>query len=375
MRLNVPLGKSILRVVLLGASNLDLLETPLWQVDIAGAKVAAQFGVLQSESGGQSPDLGAVVRGNILDNLDSPVVLRITNSGVSVTRNLLIRLGNWCWDVVRVKVAAGLGVDETENIAVSDELWWSLLIVVWLSSVWVEPPLVVRILVVIASNLLLSGSIWVGLNVGVEKTSTVPHVLDGCAGAVSDLKWRVLSDFGTSEVGLEEGAHLGVSWSGVFENGEVSGEGEHVDDDWDNNQATNSGHDVCAKLSLWHLVVSELVPEILNGVEPNQGGNEESNPLNTADTADAESGQCQPCEPLEAEALVLESVESSPAENRGKGEAEKHRVEKDESADSRVGVLAEDHKSDEPHRWALEVELLSGEVCQRDADGAEEGIE
>lgn len=59
--LDVPLGESILRVVLLGTSNLDLLETPLWQVDIAGAKVAAQFSVLQPKSSGQSPDLGAVV--------------------------------------------------------------------------------------------------------------------------------------------------------------------------------------------------------------------------------------------------------------------------------------------------------------------------
>ena len=267
--LNIPLSKSILRVVLLGASNLDLLETPLWQVDIAGAKVAAQFSVLQPEGSGQSPDLGAVIRGDILDNLDSPVVLRITNSGVSVARNLLVRLGDWCWNVVRVEVAAGLGVDKTENIAVSNELRWRFLIVVWLSSVWVEPPLVVGILVVIASDLLLSRSIWVGLDVGVEKTTTISHVLDGCAGSVGDLKWRILPDLGTSEVGLEEGAHLGVSRSGVLENGKVSGEGEHVDDDWDNNQATNSGHDVRTKLGLWHLVVSKLVPEILNGVKTN----------------------------------------------------------------------------------------------------------
>lgn len=57
---------------------------------------------------------------------------------------------------MRVKVATGLGVDKTENIAVSNELRWSLLIIIWLSSVWVEPPLVIGILVVIASDLLLS---------------------------------------------------------------------------------------------------------------------------------------------------------------------------------------------------------------------------
>lgn len=154
----------------------------------------------------------------------------------------------------------------------------------------------------------------------------------------------------------------------------MSSEGEHVDDGWNNDQSTNSGHDVCAKLGFWHFVVSELVPEILNGVETNQGGNEESNPLDTADASNAESSKCQPGEPLEAEALVLESVKSSPAEDRGEGKAEKHRVEEDESADSRVGVLAQDHESDKPHSWALEVELLSGKVCQWNADSAEECV-
>lgn len=51
---------------------------------------------------------------------------------------------------------------------------------------------------------------------GVKKTSTVTHVLDGSAGTVGNLKWRILSNLGTSEVGLEEGAHLGISWPRVL---------------------------------------------------------------------------------------------------------------------------------------------------------------
>ena len=323
-------------IVVLGASDLDLLETPLWQVDVSSAEIAAQNSVLQSEGSSQSPHLGAIVRGDILDNLHGPMVLFIANSGVSVARNLLVGLGDWCWDIVGVKIAAGLGVNETENIAVSDKLWWSLSIIIWLSSVWVEPPLVVGIFVVIAGNLLLARSFWVGLNVGVKKSTTISHVLNCRAGAVGNLKWRVLSDLGASEVGLEERAHLSISWSAVLKNGEVSSEGEHVDDDWNNNQSTNSGHNVCAEFSLWHLIVSELVPEVLDGVKANQCSNEESNPLNTAHTSDAETGKCQPGEPLKAEALVLESMESGPAENGGEGEAEEHGVEEDESADSRI---------------------------------------
>lgn len=127
--------------------------------------------------------------------------------------------------------------------------------------------------------------------------------------------------------------------------------------------------------NLGHLVVSELVPEILNGVESDEGSAKESNPLNTAHASDAQTSQSKPCEPLEAEALVLKSMESGPAKDSCEGEAQQHRVEKNESADSRVGVFAENHKSDEPDSWSLEVELPGSVVGQRDTDGTEEGIE
>lgn len=70
-----------------------------------------------------------------------------------------------------------------------------------------------------------------------------------------------------------------------------------------------------------HLGVTELSPEILNGVEADESSNEKTNKLNTADTANAETSQEQPEEPLRLEAVVSLVVELGPAENGGDGTA------------------------------------------------------
>ena len=49
MALDVPVGVDVTRVVLLYASGLDLLETPLGKVDVASSEVAAKILVLKSE--------------------------------------------------------------------------------------------------------------------------------------------------------------------------------------------------------------------------------------------------------------------------------------------------------------------------------------
>lgn len=79
--------------------------------------------------------------------------------------------------------------------------------------------------------------------------------------------------------------------------------------------------------NLGHFQVSKLVPQILNGVDANQGGTEQADHLDTADTANAQAGQEKPREPLQREALVLQPVESRPAKNGGERKAEEHRVE------------------------------------------------
>lgn len=92
--LDVPVRVSVTGVVVLGASNLDLPETPLGQVDVTGAQVTPKDLVFQTESGGQSPDSASVFGGNVSHNLYLPVVLIITNSEVTIRGDLLVSLGD-----------------------------------------------------------------------------------------------------------------------------------------------------------------------------------------------------------------------------------------------------------------------------------------
>jgi hypothetical protein len=83
------------------------------------------------------------------------MILLVTNSGVSVTRNFSVGLSNGSSNLVGVKIAAGLGVDKTQDITIGNEFRICLRIILRLGAVGVEPPLVVGIFVVVASNLLL----------------------------------------------------------------------------------------------------------------------------------------------------------------------------------------------------------------------------
>lgn len=124
-----------------------------------------------------------------------------------------------------------------------------------------------------------------------------------------------------------------------------------------------------------HLEVAKLIPQVFDGVQSNQRSDEEPDQFNTSNTANAEPRHEQPEEPFRLEALVLQSVEFGPAKNSSHGTREEHGVEKDEAADGRVRVLAEDHQRNEPDRRTPQVELLSGPVGHGNTDGAEEGVE
>ena len=68
-------------------------------------------------------------------------------------------------------------------------------------------------------------------------------------------------------------------------------------------------------------------------------------------------------------------MEPGPAEDGCESEEQEHAVKQDKSADRSVAVLEQDHSSNEPDRRPLEVELLCGEVCERNAEGAKGGVE
>lgn len=279
-------------VVSFGAGSLDLLETPLGKVNGSGAEVASQNLVLQAECSGESADLGAITRVGVLDDLNLPVVLLITNGKVAIARNLLVTLGHGSGDLVGVQVAAGLGMDQANSAAITNETdLVRALVISLLPAVGVEEPVVVGILVMIASHLLLVRTLGVGLNVTVKQATTIAHVLDSHAGAESDLQRAVPANLGAPQVGLEERGHLGIARAGVSQNTEVDGKADKVNHEGQDNKASNTGGNVGSQNLDGHLGIAELVPEVLNSVKTDKSGNEESNPLDTANKANAETGQ------------------------------------------------------------------------------------
>ena len=67
-----------------------------------------------------------------------------------------------------VQVAAGLGVNQSQDIAISNKLDRGLGIKFGIRAVRIEPPFIVGVLVVIAGDLLLRGAFGICLDVGVK---------------------------------------------------------------------------------------------------------------------------------------------------------------------------------------------------------------
>lgn len=132
------------------------------------------------------------------------MVLLVANSDVAVAGNFPVGLGDGSSDLVRVEVAAGLGVKETNGLAVGNETGFGSGIVIGIAAVGVEEPVVVGILVVVAGNLLLARALGVGLNVTVEETATIAHILDGNLGTDGHFQWAVPADLSPPQVGLEK---------------------------------------------------------------------------------------------------------------------------------------------------------------------------
>jgi hypothetical protein len=134
---------------------------------------------------------------------------------------------------VGVKVTAGLGVDQSDDGLVSRVAKLLLGLVLNFMTVGIEEPVVVCVFVVVTSDLLLLRAFWVGLNMRVKQTSTVAHVLQGSSRTVCDLERAVFANLGSAQVGLEERAHLSISWTTVLEDKEVQIEREEVDREGD----------------------------------------------------------------------------------------------------------------------------------------------
>lgn len=149
-----------------------------------------------------------------------------------------------------MQVAASLSMNETDHLIVAKEPRVGCLVVVGIPAVRVDEPVVVGILVVVACNLLLVGPLRICLDVRVQQTTSIAHILNSDPRADGDLERAVNTDLGSAEVRLEKGAHLGVSWTGVSEHGEVNRKAQHVDQERQDDETDDSRHDVSSKLDL-----------------------------------------------------------------------------------------------------------------------------
>jgi hypothetical protein len=151
---------------------------------------------------------------------------------------------------VRVKVATGLSVDQTDDIAVAREPERLIWLVGDFVAVRVKEPVVIGVLVVVAGDLLLSRTLGVRLNVRVQQSTTISHVLQCCTRAIRNLQRAVLANLRSPQICLEERAHLGVTGSAIFEDDEVQVEREHVNGERDEDQTEHSESKVHGELDL-----------------------------------------------------------------------------------------------------------------------------
>jgi hypothetical protein len=187
MSFDIPMSIRITRVVVLGASHLNLLETPLRQVDITGTEIATQYFMLETEGGCQGSDSASVTRGGVSDNFDLPVIFLVANGKITVARHFTITLGHGSRHFVGMQVSASLGVDQSNDCSVGDESKVGLFIVFLLATIRVEEPVIVGIFVMITGNLLLCRAFRVGLDVRVQETASIAHVLDCSTRSIGDL--------------------------------------------------------------------------------------------------------------------------------------------------------------------------------------------
>lgn len=120
-----------------------------------------------------------------------------------------------------MKVAAGLRMNEADDTFVAWKGERSIRFIERFVPVGIEKPVIVGILMVVASNLLLLRSFWICLNVRMQQPSSIAHILDCCSGAVSNLEWTVFAHLRALEICLEQGAHLSISRTTVLQHQEM----------------------------------------------------------------------------------------------------------------------------------------------------------
>ncbi|KAI3482898.1 hypothetical protein L1887_54220 [Cichorium endivia] len=355
--LNVPPRMLVLGVVLLIARHLDLLPAPLRQHCIRGAQL----------------DLA---QHHVVHHLDHPVVVVVAHLFVAIARHFEILLGDGRGKVVRVDVALGLVVDEADDVAVldhADRLFGARVVGGQLRLVpgRRDDELVVVVAVVVARHLLLLRADGVGLDVRVQQSAAVAHVFErdlGAKGGLGRGEGKVVA----AQVALEERAHLGIARARTAEDGKVRLEAQHVDGERQEDEAEDACAPVTCVRAHGHAQVAELLPQVLDGEDADEGGDKEADPLDGRDAADggAGPGEPEPPRPREGRRLVLHELDE--AVHGGEGEAEQHGVEEDEARDDEPAVV-EEHHDGEQVSCAPVLETGAGEPGERHHGDAKHG--
>lgn len=214
---------NVFGIVLLVASDLDLLETPLRKRNICCAQVTIQVGVSEPHSSGQcvNPlDLALLPGKHIVDDFHDPVVVAVPDTSISVAGHFIMVLCHGSRDSVGMQVSSGRGVNKPNHTAILKELEWCIGIVVPFVPGRGHNEIVVVVLVVVTSDLLLIRSYRERLDMRMQQSTSVAEILDRNLGSDGDFERRFCKVV-ASQMSLEQGAHLRVTGTGTIENHKV----------------------------------------------------------------------------------------------------------------------------------------------------------
>ena len=156
--LNVPVRIDIVWIVLLVTADFNLLETPLWEIDICRSKITTQSFMSEAKPCSQRMNTVNIILSasfQVVNNFNLPVIMEISDSRISITRNLVMKFSNRSRNVMRVKIASGGSMLKSNNITVFEELNGSIEVKCRFIPTWVNDPFVVCVFIMITCHLLL----------------------------------------------------------------------------------------------------------------------------------------------------------------------------------------------------------------------------
>ena len=180
MTFNVPASMVVTWVVFLCTRYFNLLETPLWEIDICRSKITTQSFMPEAEPCSQRMNTVNVILSasfQVVNNFNLPVIMEISDSRISITRNLVMKFSNGSRNIMRVKIASSGSMLKSNNITVFEELNGSIEVKCRFIPTWVNDPFVVCVFIMITCHLLLVWSNGERLYMGMQESSTIPNIL------------------------------------------------------------------------------------------------------------------------------------------------------------------------------------------------------